>query len=248
VYPGPQTESVTKTFSPKSPNVPLAQLGFIVIEVGARGGSPQRDKWYDTFGYGDLRDYGIADKKAAAQRLAAVHSYIDLTRVGMWGHSGGGFMTAASMMQYPDFFKAGWSESGNHDNNVYNRDWSEKYHGVREEAQKNGTLKYIYEIDKNSELAKNLKGHLMLTTGDMDNNVSMVNTMRLTDTLIKANKRFEMLVLPGMRHSYMPINSYVTAVRGDFFAKWLLGSSESGADILELQRERQATPSKRFKE
>ncbi len=248
VYPGPQTEEVNKTFSPKSPNVPLSQLGFIVIEVGARGGSPQRDKWYDAYGYGNLRDYGLADKKVAAERLAAMHSFIDLSRVGMWGHSGGGFMTAAALMQYPDFYKAGWSESGNHDNNVYNRDWSERYHGVREEAQKDGTLKYVYDIDKNSELAKNLKGHLMLTTGDMDNNVSMVNTMRVANALIRADKRFEMQVYPGMRHSYQPIASYVAMARGDFFAHWLLGSSDTGADVLELQRQKQATPSKKFKE
>jgi dipeptidyl aminopeptidase/acylaminoacyl peptidase len=248
VYPGPQIEQVTKAFSPKSLNVPLAQLGFIVIEVGARGGSPQRDKWYDAFGYGNLRDYGLADKKAAAERLAATHPYMDLNRVGMWGHSGGGFMTAAALLQYPDFFKAGWSESGNHDNNVYNNVWSEKYHGLREETQKDRTEKFFYDIDKNSELAKNLKGHLMLTTGDMDDNVSMVNTMRLADTLIKANKRFEMLVFPGMRHSYMPINSYVIVARGDFFSRWLLGSADANADIPELQRQKQATPSKKIKE
>jgi len=248
VYPGPQTEEVNKTFSPKSPNIPLAQLGFIVIEVGARGGSPQRDKWYDSYGYGNLRDYGLADKKVAAEHLAALHPYIDLSRVGMWGHSGGGFMTAAALMQYPDFYKAGWSESGNHDNVVYNRDWSEKYHGVREETLKDGTQKYVYEIDKNSELAKNLKGHLMLTTGDTDNNVSMVNTMRVANALIKADKRFEIQVYPGMRHSYMPIASYVDMARGDFFARWLLGSSETGADIIELQNERLYSPSKKFKE
>ncbi|HEY2545119.1 MAG TPA: DPP IV N-terminal domain-containing protein [Candidatus Acidoferrum sp.] len=248
VYPGPQVEQVNKTFSPKSPNVPLSQLGFIVVEVGNRGGSPQRNKWYDSFGYGNLRDYGLADKKVAAERLAAMHPYIDLSRVGMWGHSGGGFMTAAALLQYPDFYKVGWSESGNHDNNVYNRDWSEKYHGVREEAQKDGTEKFIYDIDKNSELAKNLKGHLMLTTGDMDENVSMVNTMRLANALIRADKRFEIQIYPGMRHSYMPIVSYVDMARGDFFAHWLLGSYDTRPDILELQNQHQATPSKKFKE
>ncbi len=248
VYPGPQTESVNKTFSPKSVNVPLAQLGFIVIEAGARGGSPQRDKWYDSYGYGNLRDYGLADKKVTAERLAAVHPYIDLSRVGMWGHSGGGFMTAAALLQYPDFYTAGWSESGNHDNNVYNRDWSEKYHGVRREMQKDGTEKFIYEIDKNSELARNLKGHLMLTTGDMDENVSMVNTMRIANALIKADKRFEIQIYPGMRHSYMPMASYVIMARGDFFARWLLGSYDTRPDILELQNQKQATPSKKFKE
>jgi len=248
VYPGPQVEQVTKVFSPKSPNVALAQLGFIVIEVGNRGGSPQRDKWYDSYGYGNMRDYGLADKKAAAERIATTRPYIDLSRVGMWGHSGGGFMTAASLLQYPDFYKAGWSESGNHDNNVYNTTWSEKYHGVREETQKDGTAKFVYEIDKNSEIARNLKGHLMLTSGDMDDNVSMVNTMRVADALIKANKRFEMMVYPGMRHSYMPINTYVIWQRGEFFARWLLGAEDRGADVMELQRAKQATPSKKLKE
>lgn len=252
VYPGPQTESVTKTFSAKSAteaaNIALAQLGFIVLEVGARGGSPQRDKWYDSYGYGNLRDYGLADKKAAAEQLAASRPYIDVSRVGIWGHSGGGFMSAAAILQYPDFFKAAWSESGNHDNNVYNKTWSEKYHGVREEVQKDGTEKFIYNIDQNSQLAKNLKGHLMLTSGDMDNNVHMANTMRLADALIKANKRFEMLIFPGIRHPYTSISDYVIWRRLDFFARWLLGTSETDADILELQREKQVTPSRRFPE
>ena len=151
VYPGPQTESVTKSLSLKRIKVLLSRkLGFIVIEVGNRGGSPQRDKWYDTFGYGNLRDYGLADKKAAAEQLAAIHPYIDINRVGIWGHSGGGFMSAAAMLQYPDFFKVAWSESGNHDNNVYNKYWSEKYHGVKEDEEKDGTAKFIYNIDKNS--------------------------------------------------------------------------------------------------
>jgi dipeptidyl-peptidase-4 len=247
VYPGPQTESVPKAFAAKAgadaANVALAQLGFIIVEVGARGGSPQRDKWYDSYGYGNMRDYGLADKKAATEELAATRPYMDITRVGIWGHSGGGFMTAAALLQYPDFFKVGWSESGNHDNNVYNTTWSEKYHGVKEETEKDGTEKFLYNIDKNSEIAKNLKGHLMLTSGDMDNNVHIANTMRLADALIKANKRFEMLILPGMRHPYTPISDYVLFRRMDFFSHWLLGSEEDAADIIELQREKQATPS-----
>src|SRR5262249_19620174 len=128
VYPGPQTESVTKTFNPRSNNISLAQFGFVVIEVGNRGGNPQRSKWYHNYGYGNLRDYGLADKKAAIEQLARRYPYIDINRVGIWGHSGGGFMTAAAMLVYPDFFKVGWSESGNHENNIYNNSWSEKHH------------------------------------------------------------------------------------------------------------------------
>lgn len=243
VYPGPQTESVDRSFSPKDQNIALAQLGFIIIEVGNRGGSPHRDKWYDAYGYGNLRDYGLADKKAAVEELASKYPYIDIDRVGIWGHSGGGFMTAAALLQYPDFFKVGWSESGNHENNVYNKYWSEKYNGIKEIDQKDGTVKFLYSIEKNSELARNLKGHLMLTTGDMDNNVHMANTMRLANALIKADKRFDMFVFPGLRHSYMPDAEYVFWMRANYFCRWLLGSSETGPDVLELAREHQATPS-----
>jgi dipeptidyl-peptidase 4 len=238
VYPGPQTESVTKAFNARNASGTLANVGFIVIEVGNRGGNPNRDRWYETFGYGNLRDYGLADKKAAAEQLAALHPYIDINRIGIWGHSGGGFMSAAALLEYPDFFKVAWSESGNHENQVYNKYWSEKYHGIKEEAEKDGTVKFLYNIDKNSELAKNLKGHLMLTTGDMDNNVHMANTMRLADALIRADKRFDMLVLPGQRHGYTTDGDYVMWQRMNYFSRWLLGSSEDGADLIELQRER----------
>jgi dipeptidyl-peptidase 4 len=241
VYPGPQTESVDKAFTPRSSNAALANVGLIVIEVGNRGGNPNRDLWYETFGYNNLRDYGLADKKAAAEQLAALHPYIDISRVGIWGHSGGGFMSAAAILEYPDFFKVAWSESGNHENNVYNKYWSEKYHGVKEEAQKDGTVKFLYNIDKNSELAKNLKGHLMLTTGDMDNNVHMANTMRLADALIRAGKRFDMFVLPGQRHGYTTDGDYINFARINYFSRWLLGSAHDDADMTELQRERANT-------
>ena len=200
VYPGPQTEGVTKNFNPRSSNISLAQFGFIVVEVGNRGGHPTRSKWYHNYGYGNLRDYGLADKKAALEQLAARHPFIDLSRVGIWGHSGGGFMSAAAMLVYPDFFKVGWSESGNHENNIYNNTWSEKHHGIKE-VEKDGKITFEYTIDKNSDLAKNLKGNLMLITGDIDNNVHPAGTYRLADALIKANKRFDMFVLPGVRHS-----------------------------------------------
>jgi dipeptidyl-peptidase 4 len=242
VYPGPQTESVNKTFTPKSNQVVMANMGFIMIEVGNRGGNPHRSKWYHTFGYGNLRDYGLADKKAAIEQLADRFPFVDITRVGMWGHSGGGFMTAASMLIYPDFFKVGWSESGNHENNIYNNSWSEKHHGVKEVTGKDGKVHFEYEIDKNSELAKNLKGHLMLVTGDYDNNVHPSNTMRMADALIKANKRFDFMILPGQRHAYGPDSDYVVWRRADYFAKYLLGESDQDIDMWELNREKQDKP------
>jgi dipeptidyl aminopeptidase/acylaminoacyl peptidase len=244
VYPGPQTESVTKTFNPRSNNVSLAQFGFIVIEVGNRGGHPQRSKWYHNYGYGNLRDYGLADKKAAIEQLAKRHSFIDINKVGIWGHSGGGFMSAAAILVYPDFFKVAWSESGNHENNIYNNSWSEKHHGVKE-VEKDGKVTFEYDIEKNSELAKNLKGRLMLITGDIDNNVHPANTYRLADALIKANKRFDMFVLPGVRHSFQPVSGYVNWMRGDYFARHLLGTSSDSVDIVELNREKEQTGDKR---
>lgn len=242
VYPGPQTESVQDRFNPKINQVMMANMGFIMIEIGNRGGNPHRSKWYHTFGYGNLRDYGLADKKAAIEALAKQYPFIDIDRVGMWGHSGGGFMTAAAMLIYPDFFKVGWSESGNHENNIYNNTWSEKHNGLKETTDDKGNVKFEYSIDKNSEIAKNLKGHLMLVTGDIDNNVHPSNTYRLADALIKANKRFDFMILPGQRHAYGPDGDYVAWRRADYFARYLLGDSDPSIDMWELNREKQDKP------
>jgi dipeptidyl-peptidase 4 len=245
VYPGPQTESVTKTFNPRSNSQALAQFGFIVAEVGNRGGNPQRSKWYHNYGYGNLRDYGLADKKAAVEQLARRYSYVDLTRVGIWGHSGGGFMSTAAMLVYPDFFKVAVSESGNHENNIYNNTWSEKHHGVKEAVDKDGNVTFEYDIETNSQLAKNLKGHLLLSTGDIDNNVHPANTMRMADALIKANKRFDMLVIPGVRHGYADRSAYFNWIRADYFCRYLLGQSADSVDIVELNREKEQVGDKK---
>ncbi len=239
VYPGPQTESVQKSFAPRDWSQTLANVGFIVIEVGNRGGNPSRSKWYHNYGYGNLRDYGVPDKKAAVEQLARTYPWIDIDKVGMWGHSGGGFMTAASMFGYPDFYKVGVSESGNHDNSIYNRWWSEKHDGVEEVTDKDGKVTFKYDIDKNQDIAKNLKGHLLLITGDIDNNVHPSNTYRVIDALIKANKRFDFILLPGQRHGYGPDADYAAWRRIDYFTQWLLGVPQDGIDMLELQRERQ---------
>ena len=241
VYPGPQTESVDYTFNARSNNAMLANFGFIVITVGNRGGNPNRSKWYHTFGYNNLRDYGLADKKAAAEQLAERYPFIDLERVGMWGHSGGGFMTAASLLVYPDFFKVAWSESGNHENNIYNNTWSEKNHGIKEVTDDKGNVTFEYSIDKNSEIAKNLKGRLALVTGDIDNNVHPSNTYRLADALIRANKRFELIILPGQRHGYTNDTDYINWRRADFFCQYLLGDFDQTVDMWELNREQQNT-------
>ena len=237
VYPGPQTESVTKTFTPRQANVALAQLGFIVIEVGNRGGHPTRSKWYHNYGYGNLRDYGLADKKAAIEQLARRHAFVDANRVGIYGHSGGGFMSTAAMLVYPDFFKVAVSSAGNHENNIYNRWWSEKHHGVKEGESKEGKATFTYDIAKNSEIAKNLKGRLLLIHGDIDNNVHPANTFRVIDALIRANKRFDFHIIPGKRHGYADATDWVFWIRADYFCRHLLGYSPDSADMVELQRE-----------
>jgi dipeptidyl aminopeptidase/acylaminoacyl peptidase len=296
VYPGPQQEGVTHTFSAANGDQALAQLGFVVVQVGHRGGAPTRSKAYQSYSYFNMRDYGLADKKAAIEQLAARHPWIDIDRVGIYGHSGGGFMSAAAVLQKPynEFFKAAVASSGNHDNNIYNDSWAERYHGLREvplkeppktakdggasgaaakseeggdadDAQDQGgekkdqdktkteakkdqgqdktekdkgakpATKFEIHVPTNAELAANLKGHLLLVHGEMDNNVHPANTMRLAEALIRANKRFDMLILPGKRHAFADDQPYFTQRMWDFFAEHLLNERQTSADIYDKQ-------------
>jgi len=240
VYPGPQTEAVNKSFGKSMDRTDrLAQFGYVVITVGNRGGNPARSKWYHTYGYGNLRDYGLADKKAAVEQLADRYSYIDASKVGITGHSGGGFMSTAAMLVYPDFFKVAVSNAGNHDNSIYNRWWSEKHHGVKEIVSAKGDTTFKYSIDKNPDLAKNLKGHLMLMTGDVDNNVHPANTIRVANALMKAGKRFEFVIIPGQRHAFGDLTEYAFWKLADHFNKYLIGdfSQSDQVNVLEMDRE-----------
>jgi dipeptidyl aminopeptidase/acylaminoacyl peptidase len=240
VYPGPQTEAVNKSFGRGMDRTDrLAQFGFVVVTLGNRGGHPARSKWYHNYGYGDLRDYGLADKKAAVDQLADRHSFIDRNKVGIHGHSGGGFMSTAALLVYPDVFKVAVSSAGNHENNIYNRWWSEKHHGVQERILPSGDTTFVYQIEKNSELANNLKGHLMLSTGDVDNNVHPAGTIRMANALIKAGKRFEFVLLPGQRHGYGDMNEYFFWKMGDYFVAHLLGdATPPPVNMVEMQRDK----------
>ncbi len=240
VYPGPQTEAVNKSFGRSMDRIDrLAQMGFIVISVGNRGGHPSRSKWYHTYGYGNLRDYGLEDKKVAAEQLADKYPFIDLSKVGITGHSGGGFMSTAAMLVYPDFFKVAVSGAGNHENNIYNRWWSERHHGVKEEISAKGDTTFSYTISRNTELAKNLKGKLLIATGDIDNNVHPANSIRMVDALIRANKRFDFLLLPGQRHGFGDMTEYFFWRMADYFSQHLLGASEMNeVDMMEMNREK----------
>jgi dipeptidyl aminopeptidase/acylaminoacyl peptidase len=297
VYPGPQTESVNDTFNAAAGPQQLAQLGFIVIQIGNRGGTPGRSAAYEDFGYFDMRDYALADKKAGIEQLASRHKWIDLDRVGIFGHSGGGFLTAAALLvpPYNTFFKVGVSESGNHDNNIYNNNWAEQYNGLRwvaasdtarltAEARSKGrtadfaagaaltnaqfggrgtgrgggngtggrggrgggrgqtprgdstavaaapgavpdSVFWIY-VPTNIDIAANLKGKLLLETGDEDNNVSPSNTIRLINALIQSNKRFDFMIYPGQAHAYGPMAPYAFQLQAEYFAEFLLGDRD----------------------
>ena len=238
VYPGPQVEANNIAWSKGMVRTDrLAQVGFIVITVGNRGGHPNRSKWYHNYGYGNLRDYGLEDQKYAIQQLAGRYDFIDISRVGIHGHSGGGFMSTAAILQYPDFFKAAVSCAGNHDNSIYNRWWSETHHGVTEKVEQSDTT-FVYHIETNPQIASRLKGHLMLVHGDIDNNVNPANTIRVVNALIRANKRFDLLILPGQRHGFGDMNEYFFYRLADYFSEWLLGESERGeVDVKELNND-----------
>jgi len=237
VYPGPQTEPFPIGFTlsgSRAQPAALAQLGFVVVAMGQRGGSPIRSKYYHNFGYGNLRDYPLPDNKYGIEQLAARHSYIDINRVGIYGHSGGGFMSTAAILTYPDFYDVAWSESGNHDNNIYNMWWSEIHDGVKKvtrEVKTDSTsgdsvkteTEFKSSIETNIALADNLKGHLMLTTGTADDNVHPSNTIRMANALIKAGKDFDYMILPDKPHGYGDYEPYVVRRRWRYFAEHLLG-------------------------
>lgn len=237
VYPGPQEEGVQHMFHwPALTLDRLAQLGFVVMTVGNRGGAPHRSKWYHTFGSGNLRDYGLADKKTAAIQLADRYPFMDISRVGITGHSGGGFMSTAAILKYPDFFKVAVSRAGNHDNAIYNRGWGETHQGVKEEISAKGDTTFTFKVDNNQQIAGNLQGRLLLVTGDVDNNVHPANTILVVDALIRAGKRFDMLVLPGQAHQFGDMSEYFFWRMADYFSMWLMGDRrERPVDIPELR-------------
>ena len=235
VYPGPFYEYVPTQFRLiHDENTRLAQLGFIVIAVGHRGGTPMRGKFYHTYSHGKLRDYPLADDKYAIEQLADRYPFIDVTKVGIYGHSGGGFMSTAAICTYPDFYKAAVSSAGNHDNHIYNHWWGETHNGVKEEKKVikdsvNGDRTestFKFRVGTNMELAKNYKGGLLLVHGWMDDNVHPAHTLRVVDALIKAGKNFDMIMLPRSNHGFSgEENTFYERKMWFHFARLLLGDN-----------------------
>jgi dipeptidyl aminopeptidase/acylaminoacyl peptidase len=221
IYPGPQSGSVgTRSFSPaRGDNQALAELGFVVVEIDGMG-TPNRSKAFHDAYYGDMGDNTLPDQVAGMQQLAERYPFIDLERVGIWGHSGGGFATAAAMFRFPDFFDVGVAQSGNHDNRNYEDDWGERYQGLL--VPGNGGDNYADEA--NQTHAANLKGKLLLAHGAMDDNVPPYNTLLVVDALIQAGKDFDLLMFPQARHGYGAHNNYMMRRRWDYFVRHLLGA------------------------
>lgn len=231
VYPGPQDDQIPQSFSiDDGYNQSLAQLGFVVVNFQFRGSCPRRGRDFYTYGYHSLRDYPLEDLHAVIEQVAARYSFADIDNVGVYGHSGGGFMTVAAMLSRPDFYKVGIAASGNYDNNIYTQWWGETFHGGQWVKDKDGKDVFECNIPTDIELAANLKGRLMLITGDMDNNVHPANTMRLAKALIDAHKRFDMLILPGVDHGVGDMY-YVNLVRY-YFTEHLNGIKLHDNDII----------------
>lgn len=224
VYPGPQGEPPPfGRFVPRHANAALAELGFVVVSVGQRGGASNRGRAYQDYAraFGNMRDYPLADNKAALEQLAETYPFLDLERVGVFGHSGGGFMSVAALLTYPDFYKVAVSGAGNHDNNIYEMNSGEFYFGHPSFGPAGGEFGYA----TNAELASRLKGRLLLVHGDMDDDVHLAHTLRLTRAFMEAGKKVDLVLLPGEGHGgFSPAaGAYYRLRLWDYFLEHLTG-------------------------
>jgi dipeptidyl aminopeptidase/acylaminoacyl peptidase len=227
IYPGPQSGSVGeygfrviwRDFQA------LAELGFVVVAVDAMG-TPMRSKSFHDAYYGNMGDNGLPDNITTIKQLAQKYKGMDLERIGIWGHSGGGFASTRAVFAYPEFYDVAVSGAGNHDNRNYEADWGEKWQGLlvdgNMEGKADGTTNY--DNQANQLIAKNLQGKLLITHGTMDDNVPPSNTMLVVEALIKANKDFDMILFPNKRHGYGNMTKYMTRKRWDYFVTHLLNA------------------------
>ncbi len=222
IYPGPQGGGVgSRRFSPsRGDHQALAELGFIVVVIDGTC-NPDRSKSFHDACYGDMADNTLEDQISGIRQLAETYPFMDLDRVGIWGHSGGGFATAAAMFRYPEFYKVGVSQSGNHDNRNYEDDWGERYIGLMVQNEDGSSN---YSVQANQEYAGNLTGKLLIAHGNMDDNVPPFNSYLVVDALIDANKDFDLIIYPNARHGYGADNYYMMRRRWDYFVRHLMGA------------------------
>ncbi len=222
VYPGPQSGSVgSRAFrASRSDKQAIAELGFVVVEVDGMG-TPGRSKSFHEYYYGNMGDNTLPDQIAAINELAGRYPYMDVDRVGIWGHSGGGFATVSALLRHPDFYKVGVSGAGNHDNRTYEDDWGEKWQGMLE-VNPDGTTNY--DNQANQLIVDNLKGKLLIAHGSMDSNVPPNNTLKVVEELMNANKDFDMLIFPNSRHGFRQRDFWMRK-RWDYFVQHLLNET-----------------------
>ena len=242
IYPGPQGGGVgSRGFSAsRSDHQALAELGFVVVIIDGTC-NPDRSKTFHDLCYGNMADNTLEDQIAGIRELAKTHTYMDLNRVGIWGHSGGGFATAAALFRFPDFYKVGISESGNHDNRNYEDDWGERYIGLLKSVEE-GTDNY--QMQANQIYAKNLKGKLLLAHGGMDDNVPPYNTYLVVEALNKANKDYDLIIFPNARHGYGADSYYMMRRRWDYFVEHLLGAEPPKEYKLEAKPDPRMAPAR----
>ena len=221
IYPGPQTGSVgSRNFSAaRGDSQAIAELGFIVVRLDGMG-TPWRSKSFHDAYYGDMGDNTLPDQVTGMRQLADRYPWIDIDRAGIYGHSGGGFATSGAMFHYPDFFKVGVSQAGNHDNRVYEDDWGEKWQGLLR-RDPDGESNYMSQANQN--FARNLKGKLLLAHGTMDSNVPFYSTLLVVDALIESNKDCDLILFPNRGHGFGN-EPYMMRRRWDYFVEHLLGA------------------------
>ena len=232
IYPGPQSGSVGNYsfMVARRDFQALAELGFVVVAVDAMG-TPGRSKSFHDAYYGNMGDNGLPDNIKTIQQLSKKYTAMDLSKVGIWGHSGGGFASTGALLRYPEFYDVAVSSSGNHDNRNYEADWGEKWHGLMNHIDLSSNdndseydfKKTNYDSQANQLLVENLKGKLLIAHGMLDDNVPPSNTMLVVEELIKANKDFDLILFPNKRHGYGDMSNYMMRRKWDFFVKHLKG-------------------------
>lgn len=216
-YSGPQAVRTPKSFRGgyRNSDQPLAELGFIVVNIDGMG-TAGRSKAFQDYSWKNLGDIGGPDHIKAIRELAEKYPYMDTTRVGIYGHSAGGYDAARALLKFPDFYKVGVSSSGNHDHRIAKAFWPELYMDYPDGKH--------YDEQSNFKLAGNLEGKLLLVHGDMDDNVHPAETIRMADALVKAGKDFDMLIMANKTHGLGGENNYFTIKRWNYFVEHLLGA------------------------
>ncbi|HCE57631.1 MAG TPA: S9 family peptidase [Prolixibacteraceae bacterium] len=215
-YTGPHTQMFPRNFARvlSINNQALAELGFVVMMVDGLGSSGRSKAFHDV----SYKNMGLSltDHVLAIQQLAAKYAWIDAERVGIFGHSAGGYDAGHALLQFPDFYKVGVASSGDHDHRMEKAWWPEMYMGWPVDS--------AYHKQSNVTMAANLKGKLLLVHGGIDENVNPSATFKLAENLVRADKQFDLLILPSQRHGYTgKFADYFTKKRWNYFVEHLLG-------------------------